>query len=342
VSRLNHSREGCCSGVATAVDNHGVTLPIASTNHEQTGEPGDCCFEETERVLGFAVFGAAKSGSTWVQRLLSAHPQIHCAESRAFGSYFDPNNPTAVHLTIDSFVQNLSRYYHPPAGADDAFYKEMLFSIVDAIGRHTLGWSGKPVYGEKITPYWGTGGAVVDRLAVYNPGLRFVHLLRDPRDVVVSGFVHQANIRMGSGHTKAEHYRGCLDDQRVDDEILESSLSLWIDSNSAGLAAASRFERAMVLRYEDLVTEPIEQIGRLLSFLGVDHGIGVARHCSDQASFQSLSGGRPRGEEDRGSFFRKGVAGDWVQWLSASQLDTIRERAGELMGRLGYPAGAGS
>jgi len=291
------------------------------------------------RVMRFALMAAAKSGTTWMQRLLSAHPQIHCAESRAFGTYFDPKNPTAIHITIDSFVQNLQRYYHPPADAGPDFAERMLFNIVDAIGKTTLEHCRKPIYGEKITPYWGTGSQIVDRLHAYNPDLRFIHLVRDPRDVVVSGFVHQANIRIGSGHARAAHYRACLDAQRIDDEILESSLALWTDSNSAAMLATERFEQAMLLRYEDLLTDGPTHVGRLLAFIGAAHDADTTIACIEAASFQALSGGRTEGQEDRSSFFRKGIAGDWKNWFTPEQLDRLVRLAGETMASLGYDPG---
>lgn len=286
--------------------------------------------------MSFAVLGAAKSGTTWIQRLLSAHPQVHCAESRAFGTYFDPKNPTAIHITIDSFVDNLRRYYHPPADAGDGFYERMLFSILDAIGQTTLTESGKAIYGEKITPYWGTGEQVLERLAAYNPALRFVHLVRDPRDVVVSGFVHQANIHIASNHTEADRYRHLLDNQQIDDEQLDSLLSLWIDSNRAAANAASRLDHTHLLRYEDLLATPTEQARALFEFIGADTAPETLEHCTRQASFRTLSGGRDRGEEDRTNFFRKGVAGDWVNWLSEPQTQRIVEQAGDLMKQFGY------
>ncbi|MFI4855820.1 MAG: sulfotransferase domain-containing protein [Phycisphaerales bacterium JB065] len=294
---------------------------------------------EHPRTMSFAILGAAKSGTTWMQRLLSAHPQVHCAESRAFGTYFDPKHPTAIHITIDSFVDNLRRYYHPPADAGDGFYERMLFSILDAIGQTTLAESGKAIYGEKITPYWGTGEQVLERLAAYNPALRFVHLVRDPRDVVVSGFVHQANIHIGSNHTEADRYRHLLDNQQIDDEQLDSLLSLWIDSNRAAANAASRLDHTHLLRYEDLLAAPTEQARALFEFIGADTNPATVEHSTQQASFRALSGGRDRGEEDRTNFFRKGIAGDWVNWLSEPQTQRIVEQAGDLMERFGYSTG---
>ena len=287
------------------------------------------------RAWRYAVFASPKSGTTWVQRLLSAHPQVHCAESRAFGRYFDPHNPTAIHLSIEQLVHTMRAYYHPPAGIDpDLFYDDMLFRMVDAVGRTAISTSGKPIYGEKITPFRGTAGAVVDRLHAYNPDLRFVHLVRDPRDVIVSGFVHQANIRMNSGHPQVAHYRDCLKRQVVDDDILDAALDIWLDCASAASTGLSRFEHALLIRYEDLLADPQTHSARLLNFIGAD-GAETDR-CVERASFRALSGGREEGEEDRASFFRKGIAGDWVNWLSAEQTARIVDQASNLMTEFGY------
>lgn len=287
------------------------------------------------RAWRYAVFASPKSGTTWVQRLLSAHPQVHCAESRALGRYFDPHNPTAVHLSIEQLVHTMRAYYHPPADIDpDRFYDDMLFSMVDAVGQTAISASGKPVYGEKITPFRGTASAVVDRLHAYNPDLRFVHLVRDPRDVIVSGFVHQANIRINSDHAQAAHYRDCLKRQVVDDDILDAALDIWLDCASAASTGLGRFEHAMLLRYEDLLAEPQPQSARLLEFIGAEDS--ETARCVERASFRSLSGGREKGQEDRASFFRKGIAGDWVNWLNAEQTARIVEQASNLMAEFGY------
>jgi hypothetical protein len=54
------------------------------------------------------------------------------------------------------------------------------------------------------------------------------------------------------------------------------------------------------------------------------------------ASFEKLSGGRTRGDEDRASFFRKGVSGDWRNRLSDMDEVAFRQIAGRWMHRFGY------
>jgi hypothetical protein len=58
--------------------------------------------------------------------------------------------------------------------------------------------------------------------------------------------------------------------------------------------------------------------------------------CVGSASFEKLSRGRERGQEDPSSFYRKGVAGDWKNHFSKEDRRVFKEEAGELLIRLGY------
>jgi hypothetical protein len=58
--------------------------------------------------------------------------------------------------------------------------------------------------------------------------------------------------------------------------------------------------------------------------------------CIEAASFEKLSKGRKRGEEDPSSFFRKGVAGDWKHVFTQREKEAFDREAGDLLARLGY------
>jgi hypothetical protein len=90
------------------------------------------------------------------------------------------------------------------------------------------------------------------------------------------------------------------------------------------------------VRYEDLLVRPNEEVERLLDFLGVDTDERLVEHCVSSASFEKLSRGRQRGQEDPSSFYRKGVAGDWKNHFSEEDRLVFKEEAGELLIRLGY------
>jgi hypothetical protein len=90
------------------------------------------------------------------------------------------------------------------------------------------------------------------------------------------------------------------------------------------------------VRYEDLLERPNEEVQRLLGFLGVDADERLVEHCVSSASFEKLSRGRERGQEDPSSFYRKGVAGDWKNHFTEEDRRVFKEEAGELLIRLGY------
>lgn len=286
--------------------------------------------------LDYVVLASAKSGTTWMQRLLCAHSEVHCSESRLFGRYFDKNNPSGPNLTVESYVENLARHLNPPTTPDLSgdYYASLLHNILDAIARTARDASGKPIYGEKFTPYAGTGEHAVARLYRYNPNLRLIHLVRDGRDVIVSGAVHWSNLQLrGASGDRAEQIRTALADCRVLDQPFEIFTELWLDSVRAGLLAAERFE-TLTIRYEDLLASPLQTLQAVLVHIGADPAAAGA--CLNAASFENLSGGRVPGQEDRSSFFRRGVAGDWRSWLSPSQVEAFESRAREFLLKLGY------
>jgi hypothetical protein len=90
------------------------------------------------------------------------------------------------------------------------------------------------------------------------------------------------------------------------------------------------------VRYEDLLSRPEEEVRRLLEFLGAGADDETVRRCVNAASFEKLSRGRERGEEDPTSFFRKGVAGDWRNTFTEQDRRVFEEMAGDLLAQLGY------
>ncbi len=101
------------------------------------------------------------------------------------------------------------------------------------------------------------------------PRLRFIHLMRDGRDMAVSD--NQAQV--------LKHYEARFS-QSADDPV-RASLRLWCRANRE---VASYCERTMPRRYlrvrlEDLAASPKEEVGKILNFVGLN--AGGAAHLSD-------------------------------------------------------------
>ncbi len=90
------------------------------------------------------------------------------------------------------------------------------------------------------------------------------------------------------------------------------------------------------VRYERLLEDAPAETRRLLRFLGAGAGDGVVRQCVEEASFEKLSGGRRRGDEDSTSLLRKGVSGDWRGAFTERDKRIFKEEAGDLLVELGY------
>lgn len=295
--------------------------------------------------ITYVVFASPKSGTEWVRRMLSAHPEAHCAETRAWGDWFDPANPTAPHISLQKYVSFLVSYHGTPgrtgaAGAADAerYARALTGRLWREIARAALEASGKRIYGEKITPFDGTALEVVRRLAEFDPGLRFIHLVRDGRDVVVSGLAHQRIIHERKGSEMGRQLGEAVDRRQVPGAILERFCSFWADTCAAAEEAEELFGRFLRVRYEDLLVDTAGQMRRLLGFIGADDSAGACAACAGAGDFAAMSGGRRRGEEDLSSVVRKGVAGDWVNWFSEQQAAQFAERCGRWLEAYGYAA----
>jgi len=95
-------------------------------------------------------------------------------------------------------------------------------------------------------------------------------------------------------------------------------------------------DRYLEVRYEDLVSDVRSHLKRVLDYLGAVADEETVQACAEGASFEKLSRGRNRGQEDAQSFFRKGVADDWKNHMTPEQIKRCDVRSGGLLQELGY------
>lgn len=91
-----------------------------------------------------------------------------------------------------------------------------------------------------------------------------------------------------------------------------------------------------VLRYEDLINDFESTITSLLNYLGLDSGVRIVEHMRTETSFEIMSGGRSRGDEDLDSNIRNGVVGEWKQVLDDMEKQKAWNLAGEELRLWGY------
>lgn len=94
------------------------------------------------------------------------------------------------------------------------------------------------------------------------------------------------------------------------------------------------------VKYENLLIDTTRELRRLVQKLtGRALPEDAARRIAVDFSFTKMSGRQP-GEEDRGSFMRKGVSGDWKRCFSKEARRLMDQYAGVELINLGYESDA--
>jgi hypothetical protein len=310
----------------------------------------------------FFVVGFAKSGTTWLMKILDAHPEVLCkGEGRFFGEAYRreilaqtqiKQQPSSLYNALlgSAYLRLwIERSVWTRGGEVDEHIRELVRLATDYFLTEELSKSGKKVVGDK-TPL--LGPRFVQEIGEIYPEAKVIHIIRDGRDQAVSFILQQGNrAKQGRTHrlspeelAKSKAYR------KSPREFFEAGEGVFAEKTLRQAAQnwALRVGRAVEdgpalfgdryteVRYEDLLERPNEEVERLLSFLGVDTDERLVEHCVSSASFEKLSRGRERGQEDPSSFYRKGVAGDWKYLFDERDRQVYKEEAGELLIRLGY------
>lgn len=277
-----------------------------------------------ELTLFFAG-GQGKSGTTWVQLLLDAHPDISCGGEAHFFDMLAPAMQQAF-LRYRHQLDDNNRIFHElpgyPLPEQPHAFAALRGAVTVALYQQAHGRDLRAL-GER-TP---ANFEHIDLIWELFPQARFIHVVRDPRDIAVSLWQHGKRIQEGGF---SREY-GSLDKLAV--QLCKSWAASMRRSSGLGALRAGQY---LEVRYEDLLNSGPVAFARMLEFLSIEPESAAISHCLKAASFENLSGGRGRGEEDADSHFRKGVSGDWHNHLQPETSRQIRAIAAEQLERMGY------
>ncbi len=284
--------------------------------------------ERVARCGTVFVLGCQKSGTTWLQMLLNAHPAIALNGEGHFTSVLAPVIAKAIE-THNAQTKAAYKFDNDHALACiRTLIDQTLDRYIDV--KVALGGDASAVrwIGDK-TPEAAVAMPLLD--ALY-PGARFIHVIRDGRDGVVSGWAHLTRENNAGKFASVADYADYF------------ARGHWISyitlARRTGKAMAGRY---MEVRYESMHQDPAAETRRMLAFLGVDASDAAVDACVRAGSFETLSGGRTRGNADGRSHFRNGRIGDFTRSLPPEAIARFEAVAAPLLTELGYSlVGAGT
>ena len=160
-------------------------------------------------------------------------------------------------------------------------------------------------------------------------------VVRDPRDLLVSAYFSWKNSHYHSLEKQMklrEMLRNCSMEEGLDYLMKDfdsfKTMGGWDMSAHSGV---------LMVRYEDLLSDEYTEFKRIVDHLGIDVDDDLLALCVKKSSFKAMAGKRKKGQENKSSHYRKGVAGDWVNYLPrGSELHArFMEIHGSLMSELG-------
>jgi hypothetical protein len=255
------------------------------------------------------VVGCPRSGTSLLRDLLRSHPRISIPPESHFIPRFylgwgDPGSAGAARALAARLLsmQPVRRWeleLEPAAFSSCRSFAEVLEVLYGEFARV----EGKSRWGDK-TPHYVTNLPI---LAGLFPDARFIHIYRDPRDVVHSW--EGRSFRPGNTYCGARDWRRMVATGRRD--------------------GATLGERYLEIRYETLVSAPGEAMRGACEFLDEPYAGEMVRRAERRPIYGEKQV-RRKAEVDPAKAF------EWRRRMPAADRAVVETVAGDLMSELGY------
>jgi Sulfotransferase family len=264
--------------------------------------------------IPFFIVGSARSGTTLLRLMLNAHPEVAVPPESRFITQLWPSGESvevepllevlAAHPRFAAWDLPIDAVRAELEGAGVVPYAELIRGVFRAYAHA----HGKSRWGDKTPRY-------VEHIALLSnllPDARFIHLIRDGRNVALS----YADVPFGP-------------------KTVARAADLWARRVSGGIEVGASLGggRYLELLYEDLVADPAGEAGTICKFLDLDFHDGMLDPSE-----------RAHGVLSRAAQFNPNLQNkpisevrSWERVMPPRQIEMFEAVAGGLLSQLGYP-----
>ncbi len=273
------------------------------------------------------IVGCARSGTTLLRRMVDAHPDIAITrETHWISKRFErQEGVTPDGLVTPELLSRLLSYAKFTrmridqdelegllSGEEPVPYASFVTGVFDLYGKV----QGKRLVGDKTPAYVRS----IPTLHELWPEAKFVHIVRDGRDVALSAINWSRAYKLSNRFsTWTEH-------------PVTTAAVWWEWLVRLGREAGNPLGPDLYheVRYEELISEPEQTCERLCSFLGLPYDDAMLRF------HEQLPDPRFYTKQKRWRPISAGLR-DWRSQLDAGEVERFEAAAGDLLDELGYP-----
>lgn len=270
------------------------------------------------------IVGAPRSGTTLLQNLLGAHPLVATSqETDLFDQYVNTlRGLWEWQLPPNAEEWKRRRHKGLPAILTEEEFEAILAGLIERVHAATMALKPRAqVLLEKVPGYSLHG----DLILRYVPHARFIHLVRDGRDVATS------TLRASRGWGR-----------RWAPDTAEAASAQWRDHVLAARTIADSTDRYTEARFEELSSDGgPELLQRLFSFCEIEATSAECREIVSANPSSLLWSGEVarrlgRAPDEPEGFSGEGGVGAWREELGARDRIAFERQAGDLLSELGY------
>ncbi len=268
------------------------------------------------------IVGCARSGTTLLHRVVDAHPLVALVhETHWIANHFKER---AVTPEMVSELVEHKRFARLGIGREEfegllgeaVSYKSFLAGLFELYGQAR----GKPLVGDK-TPSYVTS---IPKLHALWPEARFVHIIRDGRDVCLSVMNWKKAGRTAGRYPTWE-----------EDPV--STTALWWERKvRQGREGGGSLPEGLYheIRYEDLINHPERECARLCEFLELPYDDAMLRFHEGKTRMDLPD---PKKTPKKAWLPVTSGLRNWRTEMSAEDVERFEAAAGGLLDELGYP-----